>query len=365
MGQLHTRSQSHSLILQDGVNQLSAYYGGASVSGRSRENTPSVSHDELRYDFKSKYFSADKFVEKKVSDMTVNELVNYSNELNHGVKALDSEMQMMVYDNYNKFISATDTIRKMKDQVENMENEMDKLLKNMNSIATNCSEIESRFKPNRSEVEKLVSVRGLLKKLEFLFELPNRLKKNIELGDYQRAVKYFKMASKILSSYQHIPSFNRISIESQEIMTDLKEKLKKQMIQKNINAAKQLEFAKLLLSLNQQPELLWYDIFKTRKDSLLSTIITLKTSDKIKNYYQKETIDEKLNNSNDEEKFENTNPFQTEQNTKEEKRESTSSPTAFFSVIDYFRMNFLSLFIEFVDQYNAVFIIPFQKNHLS
>ncbi len=27
--------------------------------------------------------------------MTVSELVNYSNELNHGVKALDSEMQMM------------------------------------------------------------------------------------------------------------------------------------------------------------------------------------------------------------------------------------------------------------------------------
>ena len=50
-------------------------------------------------------------MEKKVADMTVNELVTYSNQLNQGVKALDSEMQMMVYDNYNKFINATDTIR--------------------------------------------------------------------------------------------------------------------------------------------------------------------------------------------------------------------------------------------------------------
>merc|ERR1712228_477542 len=108
----------------------------------------------------------------------------------------------------------------MKDQVENMENEMSKLLNNMNNIATNCSEIENRFKPNRSEIEKLVSVGGMLKKLEFLFFLPNRLKKNIELADYNRAVKYFKMASKILASYKHIPSFNRISIESQEIIND-------------------------------------------------------------------------------------------------------------------------------------------------
>eukprot|EP01084_Bolivina_argentea_P171729 297534_1 len=57
-----------------------------------RDNTPSVSEDQARYDFKSKYFSGEAFVEKAVSDMTVSELVAYSNELNHGVKALDSEM---------------------------------------------------------------------------------------------------------------------------------------------------------------------------------------------------------------------------------------------------------------------------------
>ena len=29
------------------------------------------------------------------------------------IRALDSEMQTLVYENYNKFISATDTIRKV------------------------------------------------------------------------------------------------------------------------------------------------------------------------------------------------------------------------------------------------------------
>ena len=118
-GHQRTKSESQSAILQDNIHQLNAYYGTPSggsrdrnrSGSRSREHTPSNSHDELRYDFKSKHFSAEKFVEKKVNDMTVDELVGYSNELNHGVKALDSEMQMMVYDNYNKFISATDTIR--------------------------------------------------------------------------------------------------------------------------------------------------------------------------------------------------------------------------------------------------------------
>ena len=41
-------------------------------------------------------------------------LLEKDNELVHDVKSLDSDMQMLVYENYNKFIKATDTIRSMK-----------------------------------------------------------------------------------------------------------------------------------------------------------------------------------------------------------------------------------------------------------
>ena len=34
-------------------------------------------------------------------------------EMVRHIKALDSDMQTLVYENYNKFISATDTIRKV------------------------------------------------------------------------------------------------------------------------------------------------------------------------------------------------------------------------------------------------------------
>ncbi len=43
-------------------------------------------------------------------------------------------MQSLVYDNYNKFISATETIRKMKSQVQTMEDDMKRLEENMQSI---------------------------------------------------------------------------------------------------------------------------------------------------------------------------------------------------------------------------------------
>ena len=44
---------------------------------------------------------------------------------------MDSDMQNLVYENYNKFISATDTIRKMKHNVADMEREMELLVSSM------------------------------------------------------------------------------------------------------------------------------------------------------------------------------------------------------------------------------------------
>ena len=55
------------------------------------------------------------------------ELVQRSNELSTEIKELDSDMQMLVYENYNKFISATETIQDMKTKVDGMEGEMGRL----------------------------------------------------------------------------------------------------------------------------------------------------------------------------------------------------------------------------------------------
>ena len=256
-----------------------------------------------------------------------------------------------------------------------MEQEMSKLLSNMNSIATSCSEIETRLQPNRSEVEKLVSVRGLLQKLEFLFELPNRLRKNIELGNYHQAVKYYQMATKILSSYQHIESFNRISTESTQIVNDLQHKLKRQMVGKGISAKEQLDVAKLLLQLGQPPELLWYDIFKTRKDALLSVLITLKSSHKVEAYYAvKDDVESESKQINqDKVELEANNPFSGDtddvttadgdgvEKDSEKMDGDDNEQENDFSVIEYFSVHFVSLLIEFVEQYRSVFIISLES----
>ena len=43
-------------------------------------------------------------------------LISYASNLDADVKSLDRDMQDLVYNNYSKFIGATETIRRMKDR---------------------------------------------------------------------------------------------------------------------------------------------------------------------------------------------------------------------------------------------------------
>lgn len=138
--------------------------------------------------------------------------MDYDNKMISSRRSLDSDMQMLVYENYNKFISATDMIRVMHSNVESMEQEMQLLLTEMKHISTSAADIEQQLTGNRTKVENLVGVSRLLKRLEFLFELPGRLKRCIELGAHEQAVKYFRLSSNILQRYEHIKSFEDVSL---------------------------------------------------------------------------------------------------------------------------------------------------------
>lgn len=58
-------------------------------------------------------------------EKSATELIAEDTKMVHEIRSLDSDMQMLVYENYNKFISATETIKRMKNNVEAMETDID------------------------------------------------------------------------------------------------------------------------------------------------------------------------------------------------------------------------------------------------
>ncbi|RHY00775.1 hypothetical protein DYB25_007302, partial [Aphanomyces astaci] len=138
-----------------------------------------------------------------LESMGMDELLRRDDQMIKEIKELDTNMQMLVYENYNKFISATDTIRKMK--VQYIPSVSFVLVDSMGKITVQSENVSNALAPFRSK--KLVGVRRLLKRLEFIFQLPQRLKSAMKAQEYDKATKYFVVANRILKRYQHIASF--------------------------------------------------------------------------------------------------------------------------------------------------------------
>ena len=143
-------------------------------SNTSRKLSSNDSGNPL--DINNANFDPELFVNRLISEASLSQLMAQEGEIVRQIQGLDSDMQTLVYENYNKFIAATETIRKMRVDFRSMEEEMDQLASSMTSITTFSSNISDKLRKRRQEVARLSSTNSTLQKLQFVLELPQRLK---------------------------------------------------------------------------------------------------------------------------------------------------------------------------------------------
>eukprot|EP00629_Pelagomonadales_sp_RCC1024_P018604 CAMPEP_0119265148 /NCGR_PEP_ID=MMETSP1329-20130426/4046_1 /TAXON_ID=114041 /ORGANISM="Genus nov. species nov., Strain RCC1024" /LENGTH=131 /DNA_ID=CAMNT_0007264959 /DNA_START=85 /DNA_END=477 /DNA_ORIENTATION=+ len=97
---------------------LSSFYG--TLAPQAEE----VEDEEPAEPIDRSDFDADDYVRGMLKKQPMEALLATDDSLCREVKTLTSDMQSLVYENYSKFISATDTIRDMKENVGSMEAEM-------------------------------------------------------------------------------------------------------------------------------------------------------------------------------------------------------------------------------------------------
>jgi hypothetical protein len=87
------------------------------------------------------------------------------------ISALDSELQTLVYDNYSKFISAVDTVKKMKSNVESRQEEMKSLERCMTLLTDRTEKIDRELNPKRDKMQQLGNVHKLLQKVPIVLRV--------------------------------------------------------------------------------------------------------------------------------------------------------------------------------------------------
>jgi len=78
-------------------------------------------------------------------------------------------------------------------------------------------------------------VHTLLRKLQFLFELPARLNKCLEMQAYAQAVRSHRRARCVLQQYSHLPSFKGIQDDCHAIMDKLAQELRQKFRWESLN----------------------------------------------------------------------------------------------------------------------------------
>ncbi|KAM3958543.1 vacuolar protein sorting 51 [Aphomia sociella] len=219
-------------------------------------------------------FNADLYLDNVMKRATLRQIMDKEAEIVTQSQFLQSEMQTLVYENYNKFISATETVRKMRSDFRIMQEEMNKLSENINKITSFSGQISESLKESGNNVSRLCGTRQLLDKLQFLFLLPSQLNKAIIESRYADAVHDYTHAQRVLQKYGNQPSFQSIQTECSEIIYGLKKTLRDRLLSSETSASELAESVALLRQLQETDSSL-KDIFLSCAESRLDKHLQL------------------------------------------------------------------------------------------
>ncbi|EIE21455.1 hypothetical protein COCSUDRAFT_66895 [Coccomyxa subellipsoidea C-169] len=261
---------------------LSSYYGaeGAPSQGGSprseQSDTPStrsasrLGGGRALAGLDSAAFDTDRYLQSLLRTTRLDALLAKHTEMSSEIKNLDSDMQMLVYENYNRFISATDTIRTMKSNVDGMDSSMQELEKVTESVAERSEAVNSKLQLRRDQIEELSQVKNLLTKLQAVFDLPRRLRTALDRGALEIAADAYADAAPLLKRYGHKGAFRKVAVEASACAKELTGTLKQRMLHHKEEAA---ECIQMLRKLGEPVESLQEDFLACMKLRMANILV--------------------------------------------------------------------------------------------
>uniref|UniRef100_A0A1I7XFL9 Vacuolar protein sorting-associated protein 51 homolog n=1 Tax=Heterorhabditis bacteriophora TaxID=37862 RepID=A0A1I7XFL9_HETBA len=155
----------------------------------------------------------------------LDELVKEEEEMVAGVRRLDSDVHQLVYENYNKFLTATSTVRKIQDEFILLDDEMNSLSTSMKNISNLIGDLSGVLNGQRNDLVALGSSYKIATNLQFIFDLPNILQTYLDEGKYKDIVKLFLLAQQGLNKYADISNVAFILKKTEAIVAKLEEQV--------------------------------------------------------------------------------------------------------------------------------------------
>jgi len=176
-----------------------------------------------------------------IKETRLGALVNQHRSLAADVGALDSDMQTLVYENYNKFIVATGIIRAMDGAMEGLDGRL-RQLENLIGGAVNRSEtVNGTLEQHQASIMNLKDTRELLYQLQLLLDVPRKLRAAINQGAYDIAADTYADASPVLKKHGNRKALIKVTAEVEDCRVAAAEYLRSQLSSSPENAVETIQ----------------------------------------------------------------------------------------------------------------------------
>jgi vacuolar protein sorting-associated protein 51 len=162
-------------------------------------------------------FDAGSFVRKLLESEALGGLLELENELVADIRALDGERKALVYDNYSKLIAATDTIEKMRSNMDPLSPATSTLSPAISHIAETAASLAgelAKTTPDGGVTQQQSQVRNV----QWVLDTPQRLEKLFAAGKQQTALQEWAAVQRTLDVWKSPAGTDTLKHTCQEII---------------------------------------------------------------------------------------------------------------------------------------------------
>lgn len=209
-------------------------------------------------------FEAEPYYRNLINNQNLPNLITKDLTVKKEIRELDNSLQFLVYDNYTKFLLAEETIRSMSDGLNNLSSKMQNVLDSLQKVQQQSTVIRTDLQPNREKIQRLVGIDRLLERIDFISQLPLKLRAHVDLKEYEGAVDIWLKAEKVLETQTHFESFIRIREECKSILEDVKVKVRGVMMSDETTAKAAVGCAATMIKLGMPVDSTLEDLMRFR-----------------------------------------------------------------------------------------------------
>ncbi|GMT29156.1 hypothetical protein PFISCL1PPCAC_20453, partial [Pristionchus fissidentatus] len=169
-------------------------------------------------DLTSPQFDVDAYVSKLLKEKSLDALVAEEEQMVNCVRRLDSDVHQIVYENYNKFLTATSSVRKIEKEFKHLDSEMQSLGKSMSSISRLVNELSPVIDGKKGKASTLARSYRTVHAVQFVSELPATLQSLLDEHQYSELVRLYLKADNSLKPYVDVPNVAEVLDKVKEIV---------------------------------------------------------------------------------------------------------------------------------------------------